>query len=117
MPDQRDVPFSLADLDVVYCSGCDIEIAQPLRAENARQIPGVIARDAHGLEPGPELSYAVCERGDWCYSLAVLSDELHLRLRCEQSGCDHLWSPSTSCTYPRLPGPHDRGDYSGPGTV
>lgn len=102
-PNKAGHPLPAPD-QTARCDGCGITIAEP-RPDQEHLIPGPIAREVHGEDPG-SLVYVICDRGTDCLTLALLYDELQARVRCTKPRCTH----GPGCTDPALPAP-------GPGDI
>lgn len=70
----------------VTCDGCGVVLTEQPSPQQQRPVPADIAREVYGQKPGA-LTYVVCPRGDDCFTLAQLADELHDRNRCRTPGC------------------------------
>lgn len=70
----------------VVCDGCGVVLTAQPGPDQQRPVSDDIARDVYGQGPG-ELTYVVCERGEPCFALALLANELYRRVRCRIPDC------------------------------
>ncbi len=72
--------------EAIVCDGCGTRLPTQPPDTQQRPVPADIARINYGLPYGV-LTFVVCERGEPCFDLAVLTEELYRTIRCTVPGC------------------------------
>ncbi len=71
----------------ITCDGCSATLTTQPTADQQRPVPADIAQANYG-QPYGALTYIVCGRGEACFDLAAVAEELYQVVRCTTPGCN-----------------------------